>query len=525
MMNFESLPPTGDVRIRRALLSCFRKDEAISLAQQLHVLGVSLVASGGTADAIAKAGLPVERTDRWTGFDDLLAGRVKTLHPTLYAGVLARAGSASDDEDLRRHQIDPFDLIAIDLYPFERTSEQRTGEAATIELIDVGGVSLIRAAAKNFDRVTVLCRAEVFGPFSELIAASEGIIGRAERRRLAALALQWTSFYDGCIAGWLENDDSGFPGHFGLPLMSDLDLRYGENPHQKAQFYRLGGQGATGVAGVEVLGGKQLSFNNLLDLDIALRLPREFERPTVAILKHTTPCGIGQGATAAEACKMARSTDPVSAFGGIAGFNCPVDEEAAKVLREGFMEVVAAPDYTEIALKELRKSKNLRIIRLSGLPPAGRIDMRTVWGGVLMQEDDFGFPELEEAKVVTRLQPDPAQWEALRFAWKSVRYVKSNAILLADGDRTLGIGAGQMSRVDAAHIAIWKAGQSGLALDGCVAASDAFFPFRDGIDLLIDAGVKVVVQPGGSMRDAEVIAAADERGIAMVFTGRRHFRH
>ncbi len=513
------------VHIRRAIFSCWQKEPAVALAHKLHKFGVVLLASGGTADAFSAAGLPVERLSGLTGFDDLLQGRVKTLHPAIYASILARGGSDADAVDLQRIGVEPVDLIVVDLYPFTDQNSKARLDHAPVELIDIGGVSLIRAAAKNFDRVTVLARSEQFMSFGELIENNGCITTLTERKDFAAAALRWTSYYDGCIAGWLEGDREEFPPVFGLPLEAALDLRYGENPHQKAQFFVIGGQSKSGVAAVEILGGKQLSFNNLLDLDIALRLPREFTKPTVSILKHTTPCGVGNGSSPAQAYFNARLTDPVSAFGGIAGFNCMVDLEAAKILREGFMEVVAAPDYSTDALKELRKSKNLRIIKLPGERPVKGIDMRTVWGGLLVQQYDTGFPELDDLKIVTKKAPDAAVLDALKFAWIVVRYIKSNAILIAEASHTVGIGAGQMSRVDAANIAIWKARQIGLPLEGTVAASDAFFPFRDGLDVLIDAGVKAIIQPGGSVKDEEVIAAADERGIVMVLTGRRHFRH
>jgi phosphoribosylaminoimidazolecarboxamide formyltransferase/IMP cyclohydrolase len=491
----------------------------------LHALGVTLVASGGTADAFAREGMPVERISGMTGFDDLLQGRVKTLHPAVYAGILARRGSDADDSDLAKVGVAPVDLVVVDLYPFTDANSEARRDHSPVELIDIGGVSLIRAAAKNFDRVSIVARAEQYEELAGLLDASAGVTTLDDRKRLAAEALRWTSFYDGCIASWLDDTHSPFHPIRTISLESGLELRYGENPHQQATFYTFGDQPKAGVAAAEVLGGKQLSFNNLLDLDIALRLPREFSQPAVAILKHTTPCGVGLGKSSAEAYSNALSTDPVSAFGGIAGFNSEVDEEAAQILRKGFMEVVAAPSYTPDALKELRKSKNLRIIQLSADLPAEGVDIRTVWGGLLVQQYDTGFPELAEMKVVTAKQPTESQLELLKFAWKAVRYVKSNAILLAGPGRTLGIGAGQMSRVDAARLAIWKAGESKLDLSGCVAGSDAFFPFRDGLDVLVDAGVSCIIQPGGSVRDEEVIAAANERGIAMIFTGRRHFRH
>lgn len=514
------------IQVRRALFSCWRKEPAVALAKRLASQGVTLVASGGTADALAQAGLTVERLSGLTGFDDIMQGRVKTLHPAVYGAILARRGSAADEADLARLGVAPVDLVVVDLYPFTDSNSKGASDHSPVELIDIGGAALIRAAAKNFDRVVVAARAEQYEVLGVDLEATGGWTDETKRRRLAAEALRWTSFYDSSIAEWLVGEEGGAPPELRtIPLLRALDLRYGENPHQSGSFYRFGSRAPEGVAAAEVLGGKRLSFNNLLDLDIALRLPREFDRPAVAILKHTTPCGVGLGETPAEAFTRARSTDPQSAFGGIAGFNCRVDADAANILREGFIEVVAAPDYTGEALAELKKSKNLRIIRLPGGSPKAAEDVRTVWGGLLSQQWDVGFPELGDLKVVTRRQPTPEQLEALKFAWVVVRYIKSNAILLAEPGRTIGIGAGQMSRVDAAHIAVWKAGQAGLVTTGTVAASDAFFPFRDGLDVLVDAGALAVIQPGGSVRDEEVIAAADERGIVMLLTGRRHFRH
>ncbi len=517
---------SNNIKIKRALFSCWLKTEALELAKILHSLGVSLIASGGTADAFSTAGLPVERTDGITGFTDLLKGRVKTLHPKIYAAILARLNEVEDLDDLKKLSIQPIDLVVVDLYPFTNANENSRDVESAVELIDIGGVALIRAAAKNFERVCVLCRAEQFLDIGKFLLNSNGNTEMEFRRKLASEALQWTSFYDGCIAKWLEvSDKVDFPEMISIPLASKYELRYGENPHQQARFYSFGGETPSGIADIEILGGKPLSFNNILDLDIAIRLPFEFNEPAVSILKHTTPCGVGLGKDLTEAFINARSTDPVSAFGGIVGCNQIVDIKTARAMRESFFEIVSAPDYEEEALKELRKSKNLRIIKFKGKMSPLCIDLRSVWGGVMMQRYDVGFPEFNELKVVTQIAPTQEQISALKFAWVCVRYVKSNAILLADSIKTIGIGAGQMSRVDAAHIAIWKAQQAGHNTSGCVAASDAFFPFRDGLDVLCEAGVKAIIQPGGSVRDEEVIAAANEHKIAMVFTGRRHFRH
>jgi len=513
------------IQIKRALISSWRKEPAVILAQGLAKLGVSIIASGGTADAIAEAGIEVEPLSVKTGFDNLLGGRVKTLHPIVYAAILARRDEDDDLADLSKFDIEPLDLVAVDLYPFQDGIKAAKG--ADVELIDIGGVSLIRAAAKNFRYVSVLSRAEQFEDYVIKLIDNEGEAAIDYNRSLAVDAFRWTSQYDGLITDNLkpESGDEAPPAVIHLQMAREQELRYGENPHQPAAFYIPSVQKRSGIAAAEQLGGKQLSFNNLLDLDIAMRMPREFDEPAVAILKHTTPCGVGIGETIEEAFLNAHSTDPQSAFGSIVGFNRKVNFKTAKALRKGFVEVVCAPDYTEDALNNLKKSKNLRIIRFNGEMSEDELDYRSVWGGMLAERRDVSFPEFEDMKVVTEKKPTEDQLQALKFAWKSVRYVKSNAILIADSNRTIGIGAGQMSRVDAAYIAVWKVGQAGLSLKGTVAASDAFFPFRDGLDMLVDAGIAAVIQPGGSIRDEEVIEAANQRGIVMLLTGRRHFRH
>ena len=508
------------------MISSFRKPEAVELAQALVQLGVTLSASGGTADAIEGTGLPVDRISGTTGFDSLLGGRVKTLHPTVFAAILARRDSREDMEELRRWNLNPIDLVAVDLYPFPM--EQRPAHGAPeVELIDIGGVALVRAAAKNYTYVAVAVGAEKFTGLAKALAESGGKLSLNARCRLAGEAFAFTSRYDSAISDCClsAGEEAKLPARLHLDLTRCEILRYGENPHQIAGWFTPSASPPAGIGACRQLGGKELSFTNLLDLDIALRLPRDFSEPAAVILKHTTPCGIGLGESILDALRNARSTDPQSAFGGIVGVNRPLDAETAEAVREGFIEVVAAPGYDEAALKILRRSKNMRLIVCDSAQYAEKWDVRSLWGGVLIQEPDVGFPELADLKVVTRRPPEAAELTALKFAWIAVRYAKSNAIVLVDGKRTIGIGAGQMSRVDAAHIAIWKASQAGLATAGAVAGSDAFFPFRDGLDKLADAGLTAVIQPGGSLRDAEVIAAADERGMAMMFTGRRHFRH
>lgn len=516
--------------IQRALISSWRKEPAVELARRLNKLGIALIASGGTADVIAKAGIPVERLADRTGFDNLLGGRVKTLHPTVYAPILARRNVETDTQDLAHLGLEPFDLVVVDLYPFPDQGDEIDTETA-LDLIDIGGVAMIRAAAKNYTDVAVLCRAEQFTGFADDLEKNYGKIDYDYRRRLAVQAFQWTTLYDARIAARLNDDTDDKEEQLIIPLKRSISLRYGENPHQSAAFYIPFGEKPTGIQTMRQLGGKILSYINLLDIDIALRLPREFDQPAAAILKHTTPCGVGVGDTIQEAFSNALSTDPQSAFGSIIGFNRTVDLATARAIRKGFVEVVVAPAFDEDAVKELKRSKNLRIIEMPDImghsydPQVSELDIRSIFGGFLIQQRDAGFPELEDIKVVTKRTPTSNEMDALRFAWIAVRYVKSNAILIADKNRTIGIGAGQMSRVDAAHLAIWKARQADIKISGSVAASDAFFPFRDGLDVLVNAGVTALIQPGGSIRDAEVIEAADERDVAMITTGRRHFRH
>ncbi|MDP8228672.1 MAG: bifunctional phosphoribosylaminoimidazolecarboxamide formyltransferase/IMP cyclohydrolase [Candidatus Electryoneaceae bacterium] len=516
--------------IQRALISSWRKEPAIELAIRLNKLGIGLVASGGTTDALAKAGIPVEPLSDKTGFDNLLGGRVKTLHPVVYAPILARRNVEADIQDLENLNLESIDLVIVDLYPFPAREEEVNTQSA-LDLIDIGGVSLIRAAAKNFPDVAVLCRAEQFDGFAEHLEKNDGVLDYDYRRELAIQAFQWTTIYDQRIAARLTDGTDESEEQLIIPLRRSRSLRYGENPHQSAAFYVSIAEKPSGIQNMRQLGGKKLSYINLLDIDIALRLPREFDQPAVSILKHTTPCGVGIGDSPCEAFKNAHSTDPQSAFGSIIGFNRTVDLETARAIRKGFVEVVTAPAFDEDAVKELKRSKNLRIIEMPDDPvrpddpPLNEQDIRSVFGGFLIQQQDTGFPELDDIQIATKREPTSDEMEALRFAWIAVRYVKSNAILMADNKHTIGIGAGQMSRVDAAHLAIWKARQAGLDISGSVAASDAFFPFRDGLDVLVDAGVTAIIQPGGSIRDSEVIEAADERDVAMILTGRRHFRH
>ena len=517
------------VQIRRALISVSDKTQLAELGRALADLGVEILSTGGTRAQLEQAGVPTIAIADYTGAPEILDGRVKTLHPKIHGGLLGR-----DTEDHRRQMreqgIEPIDLVVVNLYPFEATVARGASEAETIEQIDIGGPSMLRSAAKNFERVAVVVDPADYGRLLAELADSGGAISAATRGELARKAFAHTAAYDGAIAAYLTRGETAFPGTLGVQWAKVLDLRYGENPHQAAAFYRTassplptGGERPS-LADAEILQGKALSYNNILDLDAALGACLEFERPTAVIVKHTNPCGVACAAEIAEAYRLARETDPVSAFGGIVAVNREVDVALAEQLVETFLECVVAPAYSAEARAVLGRKKNLRLAALpwSGSPAGADIALRSVLGGVLAQSADIGAKSAAGADVVTERQPTADELAALDFAWKVAKHVKSNAILFCRRDRTAAVGAGQMSRVDAAKVAQLKAQ---LDLSGSVVASDAFFPFRDGIDVLADAGATAVIQPGGSIRDAEVIEAANERGMAMLFTGMRHFRH
>ncbi len=512
-----------------ALLSVSDKTGLENLARGLVNLGWELLASGGTARMLCQVGLPVRDVADWTDFPEVLGGRVKTLHPAIHAGLLAR-DTAADRAELERLGLRPIDLVACNLYPFARTvAREGVSLDEAVEQIDIGGVTLLRAAAKNFARVTVLVDAEdyatVLGELSE-----QGSVAMETRCRLAYKAFAHTAAYDEAIRTFLERKgftgpESLFPRHLTLHLEQALLLRYGENPHQQAALYRF--PGIEGPLGGRLLQGKPLSYNNLLDLEAAWRVVQEYERPALVIIKHTNPCGLACAPTLAEAFAPALVGDPVSAFGSILGANRAFDEATAQQLADLFVEAIVAPAFTPEAREVLARRPNLRLLEIpTGQTSPWSWEMRSVRGGVLLQEPDTISEGDEGWRVVTRRAPEAAEWAGLRFAWKAVGHVKSNAIVLAraDGENAalVGVGAGQMSRVDAVRMAAWKAGDRA---SGAVLASDAFFPFPDGVETAAQAGVTAVIQPGGSRRDGVVIAAADRLGLAMVFTGRRHFRH
>jgi phosphoribosylaminoimidazolecarboxamide formyltransferase/IMP cyclohydrolase len=512
-------------RVQRALVSVFDKDGVVDLVRGLVDAGVEIVSSGGTAKLLREGGLPVAEVSEITEFPEMMDGRVKTLHPRIHGGILAVRTEPSHLEAMKRHGIRPIDLVVVNLYPFERTaSDPSKSRADAVEMIDIGGPSMVRSAAKNHAHVGVVVDPADYAAVLAEIAETGGLCD-ATRSRLAARAFAHTASYDAAIHDYLSRtDDAGYPDTVVFRLDKAQDLRYGENPHQTAGFHVDPAATAPSVARAHQIQGKELSFNNILDLDAALVLASAFSECACAVIKHGNPCGAALGSGPEEAFREALRCDPVSAFGGVIAFNRPVDGTAASAIREAFYEAVIAPSFEDDAREALRKKKKLRLLETGALGEAGRQgrDLRRVAGGVLIQDWDDVLETVRECTVATKRAPTDTEWNALAFAWTVCKFVKSNAIVYTDDRRTLGIGAGQMSRVDSARFAVQKAQTS---LQGAVMASDAFFPFRDGLDVGAEAGIRAVVQPGGSVRDEEVIAAADEHDIAMVFTGRRHFRH
>ncbi len=504
----------------RALLSVYDKTGIAELAHALHALGVELISTGNTQRLLAEAGIPAQPVSAVTGFPEILDGRVKTLHPAIHAGLLARRDLPAHLAQLEEHGLAPIDLLVVNLYPFRQTvARPDVTLAEAVEQIDIGGVALLRAAAKNFDHVIPLVDPADYP--AALAGLREGKLDPALRRRLAAKTFAHTAAYDAAIAAYLA--DEPLPETLTMAWPKAQPLRYGENPHQQAALY-----GAFHSM-FEQLHGKELSYNNILDTGAAAELIEEFpaaEAAAVAIVKHTNPCGVGTGASLLAAWEHALATDREAPFGGIICVNRPLDLPLAEAIAEIFTEIIIAPDFAPAALALLAKKKNLRLLRATGpVTVRGELLLRSVPGGVLAQEADRSPLADEERRVVTRRAPTDAEWQALRFGWRVVKHVKSNAIVYAGPGRTLGIGAGQMSRVDSSRLAVWKAQNAGLSLAGSVVASDALFPFADGVEAALQAGATAIIQPGGSVRDAEVIAAADAAGAAMVFTGRRHFRH
>ena len=522
----------------QALISVSDKTGIVEFAQALHALGIRLISTGGTAKLLADAGLPVAEVAQVTEFPEMLDGRVKTLHPKVHGGLLARRELPEHMAALKAHGIDEIDLLVVNLYPFEATVAKPgcTLEDA-IENIDIGGPAMVRSAAKNWKDVGVLTDASQY-PLVLDELKTLGKLTDKTRFALSVAAFNRISNYDGAISDYLSSIQEGgdrtpFPAQSNGRFVKLQDLRYGENPHQQAAFYRDLHPAPGSLVTARQLQGKELSYNNIADADAAWECVKSFDTPACVIVKHANPCGVAVGKDALETYSKALKTDPTSAFGGIIAFNRTVDGAAAQAVAKQFVEVLMAPEFTAEALEAFKGKVNVRILQIA-LPPGGAsdwdngrnaMDVKRVGSGLLMQTADNREMTLAELKVVTRKQPTPEQLQDLLFAWKVAKFVKSNAIVFCKDGMTMGVGAGQMSRIDSAKIASIKAQGAGLTLQGTAAASDAFFPFRDGLDVIIDQGASCVIQPGGSMRDAEVIAAADERGVAMVFSGVRHFRH
>jgi len=522
------------MKVSRALISVSDKTGIVEFAQSLAAAGVALLSTGGTSKLLREAGLVVTDVSDHTGSPEILDGRVKTLHPKVHGGLLARRDLAEHMQTIEAHGIERIDLLVVNLYPFQQTIARAdcTLEEA-IENIDIGGPAMVRAAAKNHGNeaggVAVVTDPADYALVLDELAAHGGSISAATRFSLAVKAFTHTARYDSAISNYLTALDAegrirSYPDRLQMAFDKVQDLRYGENPHQTAAFYREPGAGAGGIAAYTQLQGKELSYNNIADADAAWECVKAFDTTACVIVKHANPCGVAVGATPQDAYARAFLTDPTSAFGGIIAFNAEVDQATAEAVSKQFMEVLIAPSYSAAALDVLRAKQNVRVLTV----PVGavrQVDIKRVGGGLLVQSADHAPLALTDLKVVTRRAPTAQEQQDLLFAWRVAKYVKSNAIVYCKEGMTVGVGAGQMSRVDSARIAKIKAENAGLAIPGCVVASDAFFPFRDGLDVLAEAGATAVIQPGGSMRDAEVIAAADEHGLAMVFTGFRHFRH
>jgi phosphoribosylaminoimidazolecarboxamide formyltransferase/IMP cyclohydrolase len=522
----EALTAPGAVSVRRALLSVSDKRGIVEFARGLADLGVQLVSTGGTAAELAAAGLVVRSIEDFTGFPEIMDGRVKTLHPRLYAGLLAVRSDPEHVAALAEHDIESVDLVCVNLYPFESTAARRgVGEAEIVENIDIGGPTMIRAAAKNHAYAAVVTSPESYDAVLDELRTSGGLLSTPTRESLAAEAFAYTARYDTAIARWFAEKSEDFPPLHVRAYEKITDLPYGENPHQRAAYYAQVGSRTHVLSQVQQHHGKQLSFNNLLDLDAVRKIIADFSEPACVIVKHNNPCGAALGDSALQAYERAFATDPLSAFGGVIAFNRPIDAATAERLSEQFVEVLFAPGYEDGALEILARKPSIRILENNERRTAmiAEPDIKQVMGGLLVQDRDIEFGDRTEMEVATARAPTDDEWRDLLFAWQICKHVRSNAIVLARDQATAGIGAGQMSRVDSVRLAVDK---SRLAsLQGAVLASDAFFPFSDGPEIAIGAGVTAIIQPGGSRNDPEVREAADAAGVAMVFTSRRHFRH
>lgn len=522
-------------KIGRALISVYDKKGAVEFARGLMELGIEIVSTGGTAALLRQNGVAIEDVSEITGFPEMMDGRVKTLHPKIHGGILALRDHPEHVAQMRAHGIVPIDLVVVNLYPFEATVARGASFPEIIEQIDIGGPTMVRAAAKNHVHVAVVVDPGDYGPIQAELRDGGGELSAETRFRLACKAFRHTARYDGAISNYLDSlDAERRPAPLGQTVNFQFtkiqDLRYGENPHQRAAFYASEDGRGPSIARARQVQGKELSFNNILDADAALRLVLEFSATAAVAIKHSNPCGVAlSNRSLADAFRKARASDPVSIFGGVIGFNRTVDEETAEELKEIFLEIVLAPGFAPGARAILSSAKRLLNIRLlevdMGEKEDGGYDLRRVRGGLLVQDWDRGSVDVRSCKVVTERKPTEEEYEALDFAWRICRHVKSNAIVFASRDQVLGVGAGQMSRVDSAKLAVMRAQTHGLDLRGSVVASDAFYPFRDGVDEAAKAGARAVIQPGGSIKDNEVIGAANEHGMAMIFTGMRHFRH
>lgn len=533
MIRVKSLPEPEDLQpVKRALLSVFDKTGLVAFATELHRHGVQLISTGGTARSISEAGLPVTEVSALTGFPEILDGRVKTLHPAVHGGLLARRTDPEDLTALEDLDIEPIDLVVVNLYPFAEVSARpNVDDAEAVENVDIGGPTMVRAAAKNFFFVGAVTSPDQYEAVIGEMDQTGGMLSMKTRRLLAHRAFEHTAEYDRAISSYFAARENGaateaLPPALSLKVSRAQTLRYGENPHQRAALY------GSADSFYEKLHGKEISFNNIIDLSAALLLIDEFDRqqPTCAILKHTNPCGVATATTLHDAYRAAFATDTQSPFGGIIVVNQPLDLATAEAIDEIFSEIIIAPAFPEDVLELLKKKQNRRLVRMRADACGDQsLDVRSVIGGLLVQDRDPQLPSYDEVrsswKVVTRRIPTDREWRDLDFAWRVAKHVKSNAIVYAKDQATVGVGAGQMSRVDSSELAVMKGQKSGLSFDGSVVASDAFFPFADGLVAAAQTGARAVVQPGGSVRDEEVIAAADEHGMAMVFTGARHFRH
>ena len=515
------------IKIKKALISVSDKSNVLELAKSLSSFDIEILSTGGTAKLLKENKINVTEVSDYTKFPEMLDGRVKTLHPKIHGGILGRRDNPDHNETMKNHEIDPIDLVVVNLYPFEETISQ---EGCTLELaienIDIGGPAMIRSAAKNYQHVAVLTNPEDYKSFTNEINKNQGSISLDLSFSLAKKAFKKTSAYDSAINNYLSSDSQNqFPDQLTKKIDKVMDLRYGENPHQEAAFYKDSSEDTGSLSSFDQIQGKELSFNNLNDSDTAWECVKKFSQPTCVIVKHANPCGVASASSLKESYEAAFKTDPTSAFGGIIAFNKNLDEETASLIINQFAEVIIAADFTEGALKVFRNKPNVRLLKIKIENNNTEFDFKKIGGGWLIQTPDTHSLNINTCDVVTALKPTEEQLDDMKFAWVVSQYVKSNAIVFCKNKQTLGIGAGQMSRVDSTKIASLKAGNANIDLTQSIVASDAFFPFRDGIDVIASHGAKCIIQPGGSIKDEEVIDAANEHGIVMLFTNIRHFKH